>query len=186
MSIRTVSTRTAYENPWFSVRDDEVELADGSRRTFSVVDREDFAVVIPVDDGGFHLVEQYRYATERRSWEFPSGSFPPGASGTPEEMARAELREETGFTAGRLERLGHLHAANGTMRQGFDVFLATDLTPGPTDRETTEQDMRQEWFSRADLDRMIADGTLTCGNTLAAYSLLRVLSDAERPDIRLA
>jgi 8-oxo-dGTP pyrophosphatase MutT (NUDIX family) len=178
MSIRTVSTRTAYENPWFSVRDDEVELADGSRRTFSVVDREDFALVMPYERGGFHLVEQYRYATEQRSWEFPSGSFPPGVNGTSEEMARAELREETGFTAGRLERLGHLHAANGTMRQGFDVFLATELTPGPTAREHTEQDMRQEWFAREQLERMIADGTLTCGNTLAAYSLFRIVADA--------
>jgi 8-oxo-dGTP pyrophosphatase MutT (NUDIX family) len=186
MSIRTLTTSTAYENPWFSVRDDEVELADGSRRTFSVVDRDDFAVVIPYERDGFHLVEQYRYATEQRSWEFPSGSFPPGLSGTAEEMARSELREETGLTAGRLERLGYLHAANGTMRQGFDVFLATELTPGPTAREQTEQDMRQQWFARADLEAMIKDGTLTCGNTLAAYALLRVLWDADRPGSVLA
>ena len=163
MSIRTLSTRTAYENPWFSVRDDEVELADGSRRTFSVVDREDFALVIPFERGGFHLVEQYRYATGRRSWEFPSGSFPPGQDGPSEDMARAELREETGFTAGRLELLGHLHAANGTMGQGFDIYLATELTPGPTAREVTEQDMRQQWFARGVLAVPRRRGRLTSG-----------------------
>jgi hypothetical protein len=92
-------------------------------------------------------------------------------------MARAELGLYTGLTAGGLERLGHLHAANGTMQQGFDVYLATELTPGPTAREHTEQDMQQDWFARSDLERMIAEGELTCGNTLAAYSLFRIVAD---------
>jgi hypothetical protein len=45
--------------------------------------------------------------------------------------------------------------------------------------------MRQDWFARDELERMIADGSLTCGNTLAAYSLFRIVSDAERPGVAL-
>jgi hypothetical protein len=87
VSIKTLSSKVVYENPWLSVREDEVEFADGTRGTHALVERADFALVIPADNDGFHLVEQYRYATKQRSWEFPSGSFPPGVTGTVEEMA---------------------------------------------------------------------------------------------------
>jgi 8-oxo-dGDP phosphatase len=170
--IRTLSSRVVYSNPWLTLREDEIERADGSRGIYSVVDKPDFALVLPLDNGGFHLVEEYRYPLGERRWQFPQGAFPAGVTGTPSELAAAELREETGFTAGRWERLGYLNAAHGITNQCFHVFLATDLTPGEPDREITEQDMRQEWFSRTDVERMIRDGVLRDDSSLAAYLLL--------------
>jgi 8-oxo-dGTP pyrophosphatase MutT (NUDIX family) len=172
VSIKTISSRVVYENPWLSLREDQIERADGSRGRYSVIDKPDFALVIPMENDGFHLVEQYRYPVRRRSWEFPSGSFPHGVIGTPEEMAAAELAEETGFAAGRLEQLGHLHSANSLTGEGVHVFLATDLTPGEPNREETEQDMRQQWFPRTEVERMLRDGVITDGPSLAAYLLL--------------
>jgi 8-oxo-dGTP pyrophosphatase MutT (NUDIX family) len=161
-----------YENPWLSLREDRIKRADGSSGLYSVIDKPDFALVIPVENDGFHLVEQYRYPVGSRSWEFPSGSFPHGVTGTPEEMAAAELAEETGFTAASLEKLGFFHCANGITSEGVHVFLATDLTPGESNREETEQDMRQEWFPRTEVERMLRDGTITDGPSIAAYLLL--------------
>jgi 8-oxo-dGTP pyrophosphatase MutT (NUDIX family) len=178
MSIKTVSSRVVYENPWLSLREDRIEHADGSPGLYSVVDKPDFAVVIALENDGFHLVEQYRYPIGERSWEFPSGSFPRGRTGTPREMAVAELAEETGFTAGGLEKLGYLRCANGTTGEGFHVFLATDLTPGEPNREQTEQDMRQQWFPRGEVMRMLRDGTITDGPTAAAYLLLTLHEQA--------
>lgn len=169
--MRTVSSRVIYTNPWLTLREDQVERPDGSQGIYSVVDTHDFAMVLPFEDGGFHLVEQYRYPVRARSWEFPSGSFPAGVTGTPEQLAAAELREETGFTAGRLERLGSLNPANSMTGQTCHVFLATDLTPGEPDREPTEQDMRQKWFAREEVARMVAGGAMTDGPSMAAYLL---------------
>jgi 8-oxo-dGTP pyrophosphatase MutT (NUDIX family) len=169
--MRTVSSRVVYTNPWLTLREDQVERADGSRGIYSVVDSHDFAVVLPFENDGFHLVEQYRYPVGARSWEFPSGSFPAGVTGTPEQLAAAELREETGFTAGELVRLGYLNPSNSMTGQRCHVFLATDLTPGAPDREATEQDMRQQWFPRAEVERMLAEGVITDGPSLAAYLL---------------
>jgi 8-oxo-dGDP phosphatase len=170
--METLSSRVVYRNPWLTLREDQVERGDGSRGIYSVVDGLDFAVVIPFENNGFHLVEQYRYPVGVRSWEFPSGSFPEGVSGTPEELAAAELSEETGFTAGRLDRLGYLNPANSITGQGCHVFLATDLTPGEPKRELSEQDMRQAWFSREEVERMFRDGVIADAPTLAAYLLL--------------
>ena len=173
-AIRTLSTRVVYENAWLTLREDEIERGDGSRGIYAVVDKPDFAVVIPLEDNGFHLVEQYRYPLGGRRWEFPQGAFPQGRSGTPDELAAAELAEETGFTAGRLEKLGYLNCAQGFTGQGYHVFLATDLTPGTPHREVEEQDMRQRWFPRAEVEAMLRDGVITDDSTLAAYLLLRM------------
>ena len=172
MSIRTLSSRIVYENPWMALREDEIERADGSRGIYAVVDKPDFALVIPAANDGFHLVEEYRYPLGGRYWQFPQGTFGHGRTGSPEELAATELAEETGFTASRLERLGYLHCAHGVTGQGFHVFLATDLTPGEPNREDTEQDMREQWFARAEVERMIREGVITDDSTLAAYLLL--------------
>lgn len=172
--IRTLSSRIVYENKWMTVREDEIEREDGSRGIYGVIDKPDFAVVIPQENDGFHLVEQYRYPIGRRTWEFPSGAFPEGATGTLEELATRELAEETGFTAGRLEHLGGLNLANSMTGQRFHVFLATDLTPGEPRREVEEQDMRQAWFPRGEVERMIASGAIDDNSILAAYLLLKM------------
>ncbi|MDX6367473.1 MAG: 8-oxo-dGDP phosphatase, partial [Nocardioidaceae bacterium] len=52
------------------------------------------------------------------------------------------------------------------------VFLATDLTPGVPDRDLAEHDMCSAWFTRAEVEQMIADGTVTDAKTLAAYALV--------------
>ena len=74
--------------------------------------------------------------------------------------------------ASALRHLGHLKCANGQMSQGFDVFLATGLTPGPTDLEPEEQDLRSRWFPRADVDDMISRGVIVDDCSVAAYTLL--------------
>ena len=58
------------------------------------------------------------------------------------------------------------------LSQRCTVFLATDLTQGAPLRELAEQDMQSAWFTRADVERMISDGTITDAKSTAAYTLL--------------
>ncbi len=160
-----------YANPWMRVREDEFERTDGSTGVYGVVDKQDFAIVVAEQDGRYLLVEQFRYPVGRRSWEFPMGGWPTGGSGTSQELAEAELREETGFTARSWRRIGRLHEAPGFCSQGFDIFHATDLTPGAHAREDTEIDMVQGEFTEAELRAMILGGTIIDGTTVAAYAL---------------
>lgn len=166
-----LSSRLVYRNAWLALREDRIERPDGSRGIYSVIDRPDFALVIASENDGFHLVDQYRYPIEGRYWEFPQGCFPNWQDGEQEELARTELAEETGLRAGTMRDLGHLFGWHGASSQAFTVFLATDLTQGPTNREPSEQDMRHRWFSRGEVERMIRDGTIKDNSTLAAYAL---------------
>jgi 8-oxo-dGTP pyrophosphatase MutT (NUDIX family) len=172
--VRMLASGIAYEDRWMRLRRDEIERRDGSRGTYAFVEKPDFALVIPAENDGFHLVEEYRYPIARRTWSFPQGGWPSGQTGSPEELARLELAQETGFRAGVLARLGFLHCAHGISSQGGHYFVATELEPGPPEREHEEQDMRQAWVSRARFEEMIGEGLITDDSTLAAYALLLI------------
>lgn len=72
-TIRTLDSMVVYTNPWISVREDRIQRPDGSHGIYGVVDVPDFAIVIPMENDGFHLVEEYRYPVGRRTWNFPQG-----------------------------------------------------------------------------------------------------------------
>jgi 8-oxo-dGTP pyrophosphatase MutT (NUDIX family) len=172
-----LTTRTVYESNWMRVREDTFVQPNGVHATYSVVDKADFAIVVAQENGGFHLVEQFRYPIGRRSWEFPMGTWPSGHSGTAEQLARQELLEETGLTAVHWRQLGgRMHHATGFCSQGFTVFHATDLTPGTPNREATEADMEQALVSEAEFRDMLLDGRIIDGPTIAAYALFRMLT----------
>ncbi len=170
--IRTLASSIVYSDNWMRLRKDDIEFASGHRGTYAVVERRTFALIVPAEDGGFHLVEEYRYPLGRRGWSFPQGAFPPDENGTPEELARMELAQETGLRAARLVHLGSLAASHGSSNQIGEYFLATDLTRGPTDLEPEEHGLRNAWRSRAEFEAMISAGQIIDDSTLAAYALL--------------
>ncbi|GAA4498154.1 NUDIX hydrolase [Actinoallomurus oryzae] len=173
-----IATREVYRNRWMSVREDAIRHPDGSPGIYGVVDKPTAALIVPMENDGFHLVEQFRYALSRRSWEFPQGTWPDDRETTTEELARAELAQETGLRAATIERLGSFAIAPGLTSQNCDVFLATGLTAGEPDREPEEQGMRQQWFSRAEFERMLRTEEIVDALTVAAYARLLLRGDA--------
>lgn len=172
--IETVHSKIVYRNNWMTVREDVIRRRDGSIGIYGVIDKPDFVVVVPLHaDGSLQLVQQYRYPIRVRCWEFPLGTW--GEPGTdPALVARHELQEETGLTAKTITHAGYLHGAFGTINQGYNIFLATDLTAGVAAPEQEEQDMVSRTFSRADFEAMLLDGTITDATTVACFGLLRL------------
>lgn len=179
-----LTTSVVYADQWVTFRRDETERSDGFRGSYAFVDKRNFALIIPAENGGFHLVEEYRYPLGRRGWSFPQGGFPHDESGTAEELARLELAQETGLRAARLTRLGTVAAGHGMTNQYGEYFLATELTPGPSDLEPEELDLKQEWVTRAEFEEMTRDRRIVDDSTLAAYALL--LLAERRGDIDLS
>lgn len=170
--VRMLASGVVYEDNWMRLRRDQIERRDGSRGTYAFVQKRDFALVIPAEDDGFHLVEEYRYPIGRRTWSFPQGGWPHGESGEAEELGRLELAQETGLRARELVRLGYLHSSHGVSSQAGYYFLATGLEPGAPELEAEEQDMCQAWVTRARFEQMIGEGLITDDSTVAGYTLL--------------
>lgn len=179
-SIERVASREVYRNPWMTLREDDIRRPDGSAGVYAVVDKPNYALVIPRDGDRFALVEQYRYPLGLRRWEFCQGTAPGRAVMEPEALAERELREETGLRAGALRRLGVLDVAPGMSSQRGWVFLASDLTEGEHDREHEEQDMRCAWFDRAEVEQMMRSGDITDAQSLAAWTLM-LLDESRSP-----
>jgi 8-oxo-dGTP pyrophosphatase MutT (NUDIX family) len=175
-----LSTRQVYENPWIRVREDQVLHPDGSPGIYGVVHFRNLAVgVVPIDaQGRVVLVGQFRYAMNGYAWEIPEGGCPEGR-GTPEETAARELREETGFTAARWDYLGCLALSNSATDEVAHIFLARDLTPGPTDPEPTEV-LAVKTVDFAEAWRMAMEGELTESLTVLGLARARHFLELEK------
>lgn len=174
MSVEQISTKLIYANQWLRLREDRVRRQDGSEGIYSVVEREDFVVVIPLEDGRITLVEQYRYPVGQRLWEAPQGCYEPDRHTSVEDLAAAELREETGLTAIHLTRIGEIFQGPGYCTQKGHVFLATGVKQGPPERDHGEQDMVTKSFTVEEIERMIVQNEIKCTITVAAFGMLRL------------
>ena len=91
--------------PWLRVRHDQVRLPDGRiNPEFYVLEYPDWVNVIAItEDGRFVMERQYRYGLGETCLEIYAGVIEKGE--TPEEAARRELEEETGYTGGEWSRV---------------------------------------------------------------------------------
>jgi len=95
-------------------------------------------VILPVlADGSIVLIRNYRFAVDQTLYELPAGCLEKGEP--PERCAARELAEETGYTAGGLEKLSAFYTGPGTCDEMMHAFLATDLTDGEQNLERYEQ-----------------------------------------------
>ena len=182
MSIKTISSREVYRNPWTSVREDVIERSNGQRGIYGVIDKDPACIVIPVERtsaGDFiWLVRQYRYTVGGTYFELPQGGWEQ-AEVDAEAMARGELREETGLTAERVLALAPLWIGYGVMRQVQHVFLAEGLMAGEHDRDPEENDMTVHRVPVAEFEAMLLDGRVMDNCSAAAWGIYRVWRDRQ-------
>lgn len=182
MEIRTLNSRLVYENAWMRVREDRICHADGHEGVYGVVEKDDFALIVPVEaNGDLWVVEQFRYPVTGRYVEFPQGSWEGQRDVQAEALARGELAEETGLLAGRLEHAGHLYEAYGFSNQGFDVWIASDLARGTPRRTVEEQGMQARRITRQQWRELLIAGQIKDAPSIAAYTLLSLHEDGAPP-----
>lgn len=168
MAIRTLSSREVYRNHWMRVREDAIERENGEPGIYGVVDKHDCVIVIPIDGESIWCVEQYRYTVGERALELPQGGWEAEIA-DPEELARGELREETGLRAARMTQLPWIWIAYGFARQRQHIFVAEGLTPGPHQRDREESDMQVIRLPIAEFERKLRMGEIRDACTVAAW-----------------
>src|ERR1700744_5618633 len=178
MRVKNLSSREVYPNSWLRVHEDQIERSTGARGLYVVVDKADCAVIIPIEGDTIYMVEQYRYTIGKRCLELPQGGWET-AGVDPEELAHGELREETGLLAAKMTHLGGTWIAYGFARQRQHVYLATGLSYGARDLDPEEDDLVVRTATLADFERMIFDGGIEDGCTLAAWGLYRVWKERQ-------
>jgi ADP-ribose pyrophosphatase len=169
-SITTLASREVYRNPWLRVREDEILRSNGKRGIYGVVDKEDCAIILPIDQGRVWLVEQFRYTIQERALELPQGGWEMQIE-NPEELARAELKEELGLDAKEMTFLGTLWIAYGFANQKQHVFLASGLKPTEKEPDPEEHDLIPHCVPVEEFEGMMLSGVIRDSCTLSAWGL---------------
>ena len=107
-----------------------VSQGENGLQVFSVIDSKDWVIVIPVIDSPkgrqFVMVWQWRHGSRSLSLEFPGGVIEPGEK--TEDAALRELLEETGYTPGKIEKIGEFCPNPAIMSNKVHFFLAQELS----------------------------------------------------------
>ena len=169
-TITTLASRVVYRNQWLRLREDEILRSNGKKGIYGVVDKDDCAIILPIDKGHVWLVEQFRYTIQERALELPQGGWEMEVE-NPEELARGELKEEMGLEAAEMTCLGSLWIAYGFARQKQHVFFATGLTHTAKEPDPEEHDLVPRLIALEEFETMMRNGTIRDASTLAAWGL---------------
>ena len=172
-AIVQLGRREVYRNHWMRVYEDQIVRSNGVKGIYGVVEKDPSAIILPIEGDRIWLVEQYRYTTQKRELELPQGGWEMAIE-NPEELARGELKEETGLVAQQMTRLGVLWVAYGFTHQPQNVYLATGLTQAETEPDAEEYDLVTRSFTIAEFEQMILDGVLRDQCTVSAWGLYRL------------
>lgn len=169
-TISTLSSREVYRNRWMRVREDEILRSNGQKGIYGVVEKDEAAIILPMHEGHVWLVEQFRYTIQERALELPQGGWEMDVE-SPEELARGELKEETGLHAAEMTHLGTLWIAYGFTRQKQHVFLATGLTIAESDPDDKEHDLVVRRVAVEEFEQMMVSGQIRDNCTVSAWGL---------------
>lgn len=174
-------SRIVAESTFFTLREDDVIMADGEEKIYTMLDIPDFAGVLPVYDEKLVMVENYRYPTDEFVMELPAGLIDEGES--PEETAKRELEEETGFILKDYEKLCEYNPIASLNTQKAYLFLGEAEKGGEINHDHGE-DMKVRSISIKEIYEMLDERKLSHPHTMIALFYARDKL-AERFDLHL-
>ncbi|MGA8576589.1 MAG: NUDIX hydrolase [Candidatus Cybelea sp.] len=164
-----MTSRRIFDGRVFNVRVDEVAYADGTTHRLDVVEHgASLAIVATPSPTEVVLVRQYRHPAAATLWEVPAGSAEDGES--PADGARRELREETGYLAGRIRQIGSVWTTPGFCSELMHFFHADELVAGEPAFDDDER-IEVATFTLPAAWRLLADGTADAKTALALFWL---------------
>jgi ADP-ribose pyrophosphatase len=167
-----------FENRYGSLYDDHAVGPTGQagrylRWTWS----QGSVVVVPFYADKVALFWMYRYPPGVTLLEFPRGAINTGE--TAEGAALRELREETGLVGFKGRRLGKLYPESGLIAS-FSEVIAVSVDPerviAPSIEPMESIAGRPLWLETEAVSQAIGDGDITCGITIAAWTIFRSIS----------
>lgn len=137
---------------------------------FYVLECTDWVNVIPLkDNGDVVLIRQWRHGRQEVTLEIPGGMVDP-EDADPGEAARRELLEETGYLAGKVERLGAISPNPAILDNLCHSYLATELSDRGAPSMDGTEDIEVVEVPLTDVPGLIRDGKIDHSLVVVAFT----------------
>ncbi len=157
---RRIASRLVIDSPFLRIRQDTVELPNGTVvPEYFVRESAGFVMIFALTtDERVILVRQYRYGSDTLSLELPAGMLEPGED--PETCAARELLEETGYEAQRIRPLAS-YAAEAVRSDGRAyIFTATNARKVAEPQPDLTEHLEVEFATLEEFAAMLRDGRI--------------------------
>jgi ADP-ribose pyrophosphatase len=153
----------------FNLRTDQaISPRTGRTHPFFILESSSWVNVIPLTSAAeVVLVRQYRHGTRSVTLEIPGGLVE--ESDTPEEAARRELLEETGYMAGDTLSLGWVHPNPAILNNRCYTFLARDVVFSGARHQDDREDIEVLLRPLSAIPRLIREGEISHSLVVAAF-----------------
>lgn len=175
---KTISSEMIYEGRILNLRRDKVHVKDNQTSYREIVEHNGgVALAAVTPEGKMVMVRQYRKAAEKAVLEVPAGKIEKDEDHR--LTAERELKEETGYSAGKIEYITSFYSSIGYSTEVIYLYYATELTPGETDFDDNEAIEILE-YDLTELKDMIFSGELEDAKTIAAILLVESIVEKEK------
>jgi ADP-ribose pyrophosphatase len=170
---KIIEHKLHYQGRKFSFNVDRIELPNGVIGEWESIHHPGGALAVPITpDGKLVLVKQYRFPTQGRILEFPAGTLEIGED--PATTIAREIEEETGYRAGKWQKLGEFFLAPGYCDEIIYAFLAQDLEKlAIQPAGDADEDIEIVLMTPAEFEAAIDTGEQIDAKSIAAYFLAR-------------
>jgi ADP-ribose pyrophosphatase len=148
----------------------------GQEHDFYVIDFPNWVQVIPItSDDQVVMIRQYRHGCARILLELPGGLIDKGDT-SPDETAKRELLEETGYLAGDLLLLTRTYPQPAVLNNTGVTYLARGVKKIADPKLDAAEDIEVCLVELQGIPEMIRSGQINQGQTVMALSLYFLLN----------
>lgn len=176
MSEEVTRSQYLYRGRVINLRLDDVRVDNRHLTVREIVEHRGAVAIVALDDeGNILLVRQYRSAAARELLEVPAGTLEQGED--PALCATRELKEETGYLAGKWQLIGYIYSSPGISTEKMYLYVAHQLTLAEASPEEDEA-ITLEKIPFAEAVQKIESGEIVDAKSIVA--ILRVARLAEQ------